>query len=384
MKIVGLVPARCGSKGIPFKNIKNFCGEPLIYWVLDSLERSTKVQEVFVATDCKEIANVVERFGFTKVKVYNRSEESANDTASTEMVLLEFIENNSFNEEDLIVLVQATNPFTREFDFDNAIKLLINKEGDSLLTCVRTKRFFWSEDGTPINYDYRSRPRRQEFKGTLMENGAFYINRVSNIKSTRNRLSGKIVIYEMPEYTGVEIDEEDDWYIAEKLFCKYILKQKKNRRVKLFICDVDGTLTDGGIYYSEQGEELKKFNTKDGMAFQLLKSAGIRTGIITKEVSKIVEMRARKLKVDYFYQGVENKLEVVKRICELEKIGLEEVAYIGDDINCIEVLRSVGIAGCPSDAVEEVKSIPGIIFMSKPGGYGAVREFAEFVLKITS
>ena len=107
--------------------------------------------------------------------------------------------------------------------------------------------------------------------------------------------------------------------------------------IKLFLSDVDGVMTDAGMYYTESGDEFKKFNTHDGMAFQLLREAGIKTGIITTENTKIVERRAAKLKVDYLYQGkgFGNKLQAAKEICEKENITLQEVAYIGDDINCI-------------------------------------------------
>ncbi|MBP9213556.1 MAG: HAD hydrolase family protein [Chitinophagaceae bacterium] len=152
--------------------------------------------------------------------------------------------------------------------------------------------------------------------------------------------------------------------------------------IKLFLSDVDGVMTDAGMYYTESGDEFKKFNTHDGMAFQLLREAGIKTGIITTENTKIVERRAAKLKVDYLYQGkgFGNKLQAAKEICEKENITLQEVAYIGDDINCIELLQSVGIAACPNNAVKSVKQIKGIIHLEKSGGDGAVREFVEMLL----
>ena len=153
--------------------------------------------------------------------------------------------------------------------------------------------------------------------------------------------------------------------------------------IKLFLSDVDGTLTDAGMYYGENGNELKKFNTRDGKGFELLHRAGIKTGIITSENTKIVENRAKKLKVDFLRQGIEHngKLEAVKRICQNENILLSEVAYVGDDINCKELLQSVGLAACPSDATQEIKDILNIIVLSKKGGDGAVREFAEYVLE---
>ncbi|MCD8544057.1 MAG: HAD hydrolase-like protein [Sulfurospirillum cavolei] len=136
------------------------------------------------------------------------------------------------------------------------------------------------------------------------------------------------------------------------------------------------------MYYGDNGEEFKKFNTHDGKGFELLRKAGIKTGIITSENTKIVENRAKKLKVDYLYQRLEHKgkLDIAKEICQKENITLNEVAYIGDDINCKELLQSVGLAACPVNALEEIKNIPNIIKLSKCGGDGAVREFVDSIL----
>ncbi|MEJ1338078.1 MAG: HAD hydrolase family protein [Candidatus Sedimenticola sp. (ex Thyasira tokunagai)] len=379
---IAFIPARCGSKSIPFKNIKEFCGKPLVYWSLESLNNSENIDEIYVATDCNKIKDIVNGFNFAKVRIYDRESENASDTSSTESVMLEFINKNKFEDDDLFFLVQATSPLTRTKDFDRALEKLKIDSADSVLTCVRTKRFFWSSEGVPLNYKISKRPRRQDFDGTLMENGAFYINSIGNIKRYRNRLSGKISIYEMEEYTSVEIDEEDDWLIKEELMQKYVLPKRIKHKIKLFLSDVDGTLTNAGMYYGENGEELKKFNTHDGKGFELLRKAGIKTGIITSENTKIVERRAKKMKLDFVYQGVEHKgkLDIAKEICDREGITLNEVAYIGDDVNCKELLESVGLAACPYNAIDEIKKIENIIIISKNGGEGAVREFVLIVL----
>lgn len=381
---IAFIPARCGSKAIRFKNIKEFCGRPLIYWNLLALENSSYINEVYVATDCVEISEVVESFGFLKVKIYMRDKENAQDSSSTEAVILEFLNKHKFKDEDLFMLVQATSPITQSEDFDGGIKKLKEGKKSSLLSVVRDKRFFWSSDGVPINYDYKNRPRRQEFDGYMLENGAFYINRVSNILRDKNRLSSDIDFYEMQDYNSIEIDEKVDWKIAEEYMREHVLfKYVKERNIKLFLSDVDGTLTDAGMYYGENGEELKKFNTHDGKGFELLRKAGIKTGIITSEETKIVENRAKKLKVDYLYQGLEHKgkLEAVKEICKQEGILLEEVAYIGDDINCKELLEIVGVCACPKNAIPIIKSIANIIELSLKGGDGAVREFVDIILR---
>jgi YrbI family 3-deoxy-D-manno-octulosonate 8-phosphate phosphatase len=153
-------------------------------------------------------------------------------------------------------------------------------------------------------------------------------------------------------------------------------------RIKLFLSDVDGVLTDAGMYYTENGDELKKFNTHDGMGFNLLAKEGIKTGIITTENTKLVERRAAKLKLDYLYQGkgFGNKLDAALEICAKEGITIQEVAYVGDDVNCISLLEAVGLAACPANAVKKVKAIPGIIHLEKKGGDGAVREFIDMIL----
>lgn len=383
MSIIAFIPVRGGSKSIPLKNIKSFCGKPLVCWNIEALELCSKVDKIIVATDSNEIEETIQNRNYNKVEIYRRSAQNASDTASTESVMLEYIKQSTLAGDDYFMLVQATSPLTQTSDFEKGIETLLDTQSDSLLSCVRFKRFLWNKDGSSKNYDYKNRPRRQDFEGELMENGAFYINRVSNIIASGNRLSGKIAIYEMPEYTALEIDEPDDWTIAEHLMQKHILKGKsKVKDIKLFLTDVDGVLTDAGMYYSESGDELKKFNTHDGMGLQILMKNGIKTGIITSENTKIVENRAKKLKVDFLYQGKRDggKLSAAKEICEKEGLTLKEVAYIGDDVNCFDLLSNVGLAACPADAVATIKSIPNIKILDTRGGEGAVREFIEYIL----
>lgn len=146
--------------------------------------------------------------------------------------------------------------------------------------------------------------------------------------------------------------------------------------IKLLAMDVDGVLTDGSMYYSEKGDELKKFNTRDGMGIQLLKENGIKIAIITKENTKLVERRAKKLKVDNLFQGVGDKLLALEELKNKYNLDYSEIAYIGDDINDISVLKKVGISICPADAITDVKKVCNYI-AKKKGGEGVVREFYE-------
>ncbi len=382
MSTIAFIPVRGGSKSIPLKNIKPFCGKPLVYWTVKAAAEIQEIDSVVVATDSVKIKEAVKSFDMQKVIVYDRDECNAQDTSSTESVKLEYIEKANLKPNDVFILVQATSPLLTSNDLKNGLAMYhSDKSYDSVLSCVRTKRFYWSSDGRSLNYDYRSRPRRQDFEGMFMENGAFYINIVGNILRDKNRLSGKIAVSEMPEYTSFEIDEPDDWYIMEMLMKRHVLKNSQ-KKIKLVLTDVDGVLTDCGMYYSENGDELKKFNTRDGMGFQLLREAGIKTGIITSENTKLVERRAQKIKADFLVQGKREggKLSSVREICSQLGISLDEVAYIGDDINCKELLENVGYAACPQDSDPIIKKIEGIQVMERCGGQGAFREFVSLII----
>lgn len=377
-KTIAFIPIRKGSKSIKNKNLKNFCGKPLVSWVINQLNESNKIDEIVIATDFDEL---IDEFNFDKVTVYKRSEKNAQDSSSSESVMLEYISRANLSDEDVFILVQATSPFTKTLHFDEAIEKFRKENLDSILSCVSFKRFLWTKDSKPINYDFKNRQKRQDFVGQFLENGAFYISKVKSIVKFQNRLSGKIGIYEMPEYTAIEIDEEDDWLIAEKIMHKYNLNYSLNfSKIKYVFSDVDGVLTDSGMYYCEDGNEIKKFNTRDGYAFELLKKNGIKTGIITSENTKMVSNRAKKLKIDYLFQGVKNKLDVMSQFCLKNKIDMESIAFIGDDVNDFELLSNLNIKACPNNAVNKIKSIPNIIILDSKGGDGVVREFTELII----
>ena len=150
--------------------------------------------------------------------------------------------------------------------------------------------------------------------------------------------------------------------------------------IKLFATDVDGTLTDGCMWYADNGLELKRFHFRDGHGFQLLREAGIKTAILTSEKTPIVQKRADKLKVDYLSMGNHDKLAYMKKLCADLSIDLAQVAYIGDDVNDMELLQAVGYPACPADAHPAIKGIKNIKVLACNGGYGAVREFIDELL----
>ncbi len=152
------------------------------------------------------------------------------------------------------------------------------------------------------------------------------------------------------------------------------------RQIRLVATDVDGVLTDAGMYYSESGDEWKKFNTRDGMGIKLLQKAGLITAIVTQERTRLVARRAEKLAIPELHQGVMDKLAVIQDMAERHGISLRHIAYIGDDVNDIEALKAVGFSATPADGLPQVKKVVDHICQLK-GGEGAVRELAEMILQ---
>lgn len=163
---------------------------------------------------------------------------------------------------------------------------------------------------------------------------------------------------------------------------KNINLKLKAEQIKLIITDVDGVLTDTGIYYSPDGEMIKRFSIRDGMGVERLrKHAGIETAIITGENSGTVKARAQKLKITQVYLGVTDKKSLFDEILKKNQLQPENIAFIGDDVNDLEIMKLVGMTACPGDGMSFIKDISDYICENK-GGYGAFREFAELILAL--
>jgi 3-deoxy-D-manno-octulosonate 8-phosphate phosphatase (KDO 8-P phosphatase) len=155
--------------------------------------------------------------------------------------------------------------------------------------------------------------------------------------------------------------------------------RKALKNIRLFATDVDGVLTDAGMYYSESGDEWKKFNTRDGMGIKLLQKAGLITAIVTQERTKLVARRAEKLTIPEVHQGAMDKLSVVREMAGRYGVTLDQVAYIGDDINDLETLKAVGFSAAPADGLPQVLAVVDYVCRKK-GGEGAVREIIDMIL----
>jgi len=211
------MPLRGGSKSIPRKNLRPLAGRPLFAWALGQALASGCFDQVFVATDDAEIRAAVAEHFPGSVAFADRSPESATDEAPTETVMLELQRQVPF---DVLSLVQATSPLTSAEDFRAARRLFESGDFDSLVTVAEYRRFLWSPEGKPLNYDPRLRPRRQEFRGVLVENGAFYFTRADVLERYRCRLGERVAVHRMEPETLLEVDEPADWDQAEALLAR--------------------------------------------------------------------------------------------------------------------------------------------------------------------
>lgn len=218
---IAFIPIRKGSKGIVNKNRKILHNQPLFYYTLNAALNSKYIDKVVLATDDDEL---IENFNFSifnnsdKLELYRRLDENAQDHSTTESVIMEYISFKDFSPLDVFLLVQATSPLTTENDISNIILKYKSSNFDSILSVVKSPGFFWSSDRTSLNYDWRSRPRRQQVTNqTFKENGALYVSTIGKILNSKNRLSGSIDFYIMKDFQGLDIDNISDFKNAENI-----------------------------------------------------------------------------------------------------------------------------------------------------------------------
>lgn len=379
MKKIGIIPLRKGSKSIVGKNKRKMVGRPLFTWVLKEAIFSN-LDEIVVFTDDTNIITFVETHyqWSPKVKALLRNDQNATDTASTESALLEFSEkiNQAF---DVLCLLQATSPFTTSKTINQSLEAIQSNTYDATLTVVNTHRFTWNSNGTPINYDVFNRPRRQDFEGLLIENGAVYCTTKQAFIKSKNRVSGNIKLIPMPEESLYEIDSETDWQIAETLLIARLKSQKETTKITHLVLDVDGVFTNGTITYTKEGEHTKTFDMRDGMGLEIIRELGVKVWVITSEASELVAQRMKKLKIENVFLNAKDKYALLHYLADIENIALGNIAYMGDDVNDLANMCSVGWSMAPQNATNMVKQHADMV-LSRPSGNGAIREACDFIL----
>jgi CMP-N,N'-diacetyllegionaminic acid synthase len=226
MRVSAIIIARGGSKGIPNKNIIEFCGHPLLSWTIRQCLAVGLISDVWISSDSREILAIGERFGARPIP---RPDTISGDNASSESAwlhALDAIEAKGGAPIDYVLAPQVTSPLRDPTDFSNAIDLIVEEEADSLLSVAEIEDFFIWQMNTfgnieSMNYDYRNRKPRQQIRTRYLENGSFYLFKPSLIRETQNRLGGKIAIYIMERFKMFQIDEPEDIKLCSIIMSGY-------------------------------------------------------------------------------------------------------------------------------------------------------------------
>lgn len=222
-KIIAIIPARGGSKGIPRKNIKILAGKPLIAWTIEAAKNSKYLNRVIVSTEDQEIAEISKKYGAEVVK---RPAELATDTASTGLAIeqvVAYLEKNENYNPDIIVLLQPTSPIRFTHHIDEALETFLEGDCDSLVAACPSHALIWrieEEGAMPMNYDFKNRKRRQDTKPEYKENGAIYILKKQNFMEDKTIPCGRVGLYIMPVENSFEIDDEFDFWLCEEIIKK--------------------------------------------------------------------------------------------------------------------------------------------------------------------
>lgn len=357
----------------------------LFYLSLQALARLKTVAKVYVATASRELLDLVEEIknedpawgkqleGMSMVEPL----ESATSQALALAERLDF---------DKIAVIKARALLLFSDDVEKGFRAASDPCATSVFSATVLKGRCWlrGEAGEVFSLDYGLKdPDNLRKDSVLVENGLFYITSRSALLKSGRLVSGRV---------KAVITEESFLYGVGKAGCLGTGGEcirdafdapkpiKPVPLIKMFLTDCDGCMTDGGMYYSEKGDELKKFNTRDGSGFGLLKLNGLITGIITGENMELNRRRAKKLRLDILVSGCRDKMAAVKEICAQRNIELANVLYIGDDINDIDLMKIVGYSCAPADAMPEVREAADFVTVAR-GGEGVIREVAERILE---
>lgn len=385
MKCVAIIPARGGSKGVPRKNIRLLAGHPLLSYSVAHARTTPEITRIIVSTDDPMIARVAHECGAESIV---RPPEISGDTATSESALvhaLDHLKNTEGYEPDLVVFLQATSPLRRPDDVSMAIRTLIADEADSLFSACPMHGFVWrrergSSEWRSETYDFRNRQRRQDAPEDVVENGSIYVFRPWVLRDFGNRLGGKISVHFMDAAESVQVDSPADLELVEHLLSRRRAPANASElgRVRLLALDFDGVLTDNRVQVSESGQEAVACHRGDGWGIARLRDAGVTVIVISTETNPVVAARCRKLGIECT-DSCNDKAAALESIAAQRGVSANEVAYVGNDVNDLACLRWVGLPIAVADAEPEVRAAARLV-TTRPGGHGAVREVADWIL----
>ncbi|WP_349360294.1 acylneuraminate cytidylyltransferase [Stappia sp.] len=388
MDVVAVIPARGGSVGLPKKNIRPMLGIPLVSRTVTTALRAKSITDVYVSSDDDDVLRLARDAGATPIV---RPDAISGNDASSESALLhalDWMSGRGRAQPDYLVFLQCTSVFTRPGDIDRVVQTIVDRAAQSALSVVEDHGFIWREgpDGfaAGVTHDEkRPRQRRQDMAPRYRENGAIYAMHVPSFLERKERFCGSVVLVPV-DGPALEIDDENDWDIAESLLSRVPGDHDRpaapdgGRRIKAVVTDFDGVHTDDCVLVDQNGLESVQCNRRDGLGIEMLRERGVLLLILSKEANPVVRARAAKLKMQVLNQ-IDDKLPVLDTWRREQGLEWSEIAYIGNDINDIDCMRAAGASFAPADAHSQAREAAGRI-LSSPGGRGAIREMSDILI----
>ncbi|MGW5738220.1 MULTISPECIES: cytidylyltransferase domain-containing protein [Streptomyces] len=410
-RVLAVIPARGGSKGVPAKNLAPVGGVPLVARAVRECLAARLVTDVVVSTDDHVIAEAARAAG---AEVVLRPAAIAGDTATSEAAVLHAMDAHEAlhgTTVDVVLLVQCTSPFIVREDVDGVVGSIVDGGADTALTVAPFHGFVWrdaddepaaldarhtgqvggstkvarstaTDGGYGVNHDKSFRPRRQDRPQDLLETGAVYAMDVTGFREHKHRFFGRTELVRTDPARVLEIDDPHDLARARALAPLFdsgradALPTRDD--IDAVVLDFDGTQTDDRVLIDSEGREFVSVHRGDGLGIAALRDAGIPLLILSTEQNPVVAARARKLKLPVLH-GIDRKDLALKQWCEEQGIAPERVLYVGNDVNDLPCFGLVGWPVAVASAHDVVRGAARAV-TALPGGDGAIREIAAWIL----
>lgn len=410
-RVLAVIPARGGSKGVPAKNLMPVGGVPLVSRAVRECRASRLVTDVVVSTDDQGIAAAARQAG---AEVVLRPAAIAGDTATSEAAVLHAMDAHEAlhgSPVDVVLLVQCTSPFIIREDLDGVVKAIVANGADTALTVAPFHGFVWrhgddeptalraereaAEGGTDtvttrttsgggygVNHDKSFRPRRQDRPQDFLETGAAYAMDAAGFREHKHRFFGRTELVRTDPARVLEIDDPHDLARARALAPLFDADRPgalpTADDIDAVVLDFDGTQTDDRVLIDADGKEFVSVHRGDGLGIGALRKSGLKMLILSTEQNPVVAARARKLQIPVLH-GIDRKDLALKQWCEEQGIAPERVLYVGNDVNDLPCFALVGWPVAVASAHDVVRGAARAV-TTTPGGDGAIREIASWIL----
>ncbi|GLW44924.1 transferase [Streptomyces sp. NBRC 14336] len=387
-RVLAVIPARGGSKGVPAKNLAPVGGVPLVARAVRECRAGRLVTDVVVSTDDQAIAAAARQAG---AEVVLRPAAIAGDTATSEAAVLHALDSHEQRhrtEVDVVLLVQCTSPFVTREDIDAVTAAVVENGADTAVTVAPFHGFVWrdaeepEEGGVGVNHDKSYRPRRQDRPQDYLETGTAYAMDAAGFRTHHHRFFGRTELVRTDPARVLEIDDPHDLARARALAPLFDAGRPGSlpaaEDIDAVVLDFDGTQTDDRVLIDADGREFVSVHRGDGLGIAALRQAGLRMLILSTEQNPVVAARARKLKIPVLH-GVDRKDLALKQWCEEQGIAPERVLYVGNDVNDLPCFALVGWPVAVASAHDVVRGAARAV-TTVPGGDGAIREIAGWIL----